>query len=484
MSYITPIQKLNTKVGDTTIYMKRDDLLPFSFGGNKVRIAQEFYADLDAQKKNCMVGYGNARSNLCRVLANLNFMRGGVCHIISPADDDGERSNTANSIIVHSSGAIVHFCNKDNVAETVDAVFAECEASGLKPYYIYGNRYGKGNEAVPVRAYAKVYTEIQKQCHMLGIKFDAIFLATGTGMTQAGLLAGCMLAKGHEKIIGISVARKREQESKEVLKYINAYLHSVYCTDAKCCHSMVDHNADMTSDIEIIVEDDYLSGGYGKYDFQIRGTIKDILLAEGIALDPTYTGKAFYGMLDILKKNNYKNVLFLHTGGTPLFFDLLKGDGMWGYDIILMQHTETAHKAVVNYLNTHSREFAVPLTEKINMDEYVEKLLVNGYVFAAVDCQGAIVGVICGYANDLVSRVAFESSFVISPFVRGTGVAKELFNRQLLYCREKGMRKIVFSTDGRNIRARKFYEKMGVTVRKDISTEKKIQYELSLEDNG
>ena len=54
-----------------SIYVKRDDLLPFSFGGNKVRIALEFINDMKKQGKDCIVGYGNARSNLSRALANL-----------------------------------------------------------------------------------------------------------------------------------------------------------------------------------------------------------------------------------------------------------------------------------------------------------------------------------------------------------------------------------------------------------------------------
>lgn len=72
---------------------------------------------------------------------------------------------------------------------------------------------------------------------------------------------------------------------------------------------------------EIYVQDDYLSGGYGKYSDGIKNTIRSMFVCNGIPLDPTYTGKGFYGMLEYLKKNEIKNVnvLFIHTGGTPLF---------------------------------------------------------------------------------------------------------------------------------------------------------------------
>ena len=41
----TPIHRLNIK-SNNAIYVKREDLLPFSFGGNKVRIAQELFFDM------------------------------------------------------------------------------------------------------------------------------------------------------------------------------------------------------------------------------------------------------------------------------------------------------------------------------------------------------------------------------------------------------------------------------------------------------
>lgn len=305
----SPIVKLRNPAKDVNLFIKREDLIPFSFGGNKVRIASEYYADMDVQGCNCMIGYGNARSNLCRVFANLTFSQKEkkVCHIISPSEEDGSRIETANSKIVKSCGVILHPCNKNSVADSVEAVIEECKEKGFKPYYMYGDKFGKGNEAVPVRAYVKVYSEIYNQAKRLGVKFDYIFLANGTGMTQAGLIAGRQIQSGTERIIGISVARKREQELKILQNYIESYFKS----------------ENLLLKIEQIeVVDDYLCGGYGKYCDDIKSTIKNLFFSEGIPLDSTYTGKAFYGMLNIIQKEKLKgNVLFIHTGGTPLFFD-------------------------------------------------------------------------------------------------------------------------------------------------------------------
>lgn len=306
--FTSPIEKMRKMYGSANIYVKREDLLPFSFGGNKVRIAQEYYLDMVEKGKDCMIGYGNARSNLCRVLANMNYARGRRCHIISPSEDDGTRIETSNSLIAKSCGATFHKCNKRRIAESVRTVIEECEKEGFNPYYMYGDEYGNGNESVPVRAYAKVYDEILYQSNKMGIHFETIFLATGTGMTQAGLIAGRELNHGKEKIIGISVARSVEKEKPVLFKFIERYLQSINANDK------------FSGAIDVV--DKFLCGGYGLYNDEITTTIGEILLQEGIALDPIYTGKAFYGMLKTIQEEDIKgNVLFIHTGGTPLFFD-------------------------------------------------------------------------------------------------------------------------------------------------------------------
>ena len=304
----TPIHKIGMH-GSNDIYIKREDLLPFSFGGNKVRIALEYFAHMDELGKDCLIGYGNARSNLCRVLANMSLSRGRVCHIISPADDDGMRLETNNSYMVQSCGAKLHTCSKSNVSETVQSVIDSCVADGFNPYYIYGDKFGNGFEAIPVRAYERVYQEICRQEQKMEINFDYIFLATGTGMTQSGLLAGANLRNDKRNIVGISVARNQAREKEIILKYLNAFAY--------------DKGIEFAVVNDITVCDDYLYGGYGKFQEGIQDTIRTIFCEKGIPLDPTYTGKAFYGMKEYIQKHRLENkkILFIHTGGVPLFFD-------------------------------------------------------------------------------------------------------------------------------------------------------------------
>lgn len=309
----TPIIKCNDVLQKVNLYVKREDLLPFSFGGNKVRIANEFYADMENKGFDCIVGYGNSRSNLSRAIASLSASKGIPCHIISPADDNGVRVRTNNSVMVNACGAVFHECLKTNVQDMVESVIDECVKSGLKPYYIYGNSLGKGNEVVPVRAYDKAYQEILLQEKELGIEFDYIFLPTGTGMTQAGLLAGQALAhRKNQRIIGISVARTKSYESAVLDKYVRLYIDDI------------GYKIELYP--EIIVEDRYLAGGYGHYNQKIIDIIRKMFINYSLPLDVTYTGKGFWGMMDYLNMQSIEdvNVLFIHTGGIPLFFDKIE----------------------------------------------------------------------------------------------------------------------------------------------------------------
>jgi D-cysteine desulfhydrase len=159
--YVTPIMRTHER--DNNIYIKRDDLLPFVFGGNKVRIAQEFIADMKQSRKDTMIGYGNSRSNMCRALAVLCSMEHIPCHIISSGDDDGSYQDTWNELIIKNTGAIIHKCRKMEVAQTVERVCRDIIDSGHKPYYIFGDKFGKGNETTPLKAYDSVYKEIYEQ---------------------------------------------------------------------------------------------------------------------------------------------------------------------------------------------------------------------------------------------------------------------------------------------------------------------------------
>ena len=312
----TPITPLH--LPNNHLYIKRDDLLPFSLGGNKVRIAAAFLEDMLSKGANCLIMYGNSRSNLCRVLANACYQEKIPCMMVCSDDPDGKHRETANSRLVGLFGTEIIYCAKNAIAPAVDEAFRRARERGFVPYYIYGNRLGEGNEGVAARAYVKAYGEICEQERQLGLFFDYIFHASGTGSTQSGLVAAVVHNRIDCKIIGISVSRDKERGTRIIADGVRAWAADVGTKLPKGFEQ------------DIHLEDAYLAGGYGQYDERIRNVIRRMFLEEGIPLDPTYTGKAFAGMLDYIEKHEIrdKNILFLHTGGTPLFYDYLQQEGL------------------------------------------------------------------------------------------------------------------------------------------------------------
>lgn len=306
--YITPIVKSNNSINENNIYIKREDLYPIAFGGNKARIAQRVIEDAKKAECNHVISYGSVTSNMNRAVANLCSIHGFQCTIIC-SEEEQLSEKTNNSVVVELCGANVVYCKKSNVAQTVEKVCEKIKRSGDNPYYIYGNKFGKGNEIITSVAYLDVYDEIIDQEKKIGFNFDYIFLATGTGMTQSGLIVGNSIRGEQHKIVGISVARKKEQEIPIIIEKVNQFKNSFEIKN-------------IDSD-EVHLYDKVIGDGYGQADKRVLHTIENELLIDGIPLDITYTGKAFLGMLDYLKEKQIKRkkILFIHTGGTPLFWD-------------------------------------------------------------------------------------------------------------------------------------------------------------------
>lgn len=284
---------------DNHLWIKREDLIPFSFGGNKARKAELFFNEIDKGDYDCVVTYGSSSSNHCRVVANECCRRGLKCYIISP---DEASEPTFNSQMMDLFGAEINSVPVSDVHDTIESKIAELKAMGMNPYFIEGG--GHGN--IGTEAYVQCYQEIKEYEEGNSIHFDYIFFASGTGTTQAGLVCGQLLDGDERKIVGISIARKNPRGRDVVLNSIRSYLGS------KVSEEQIQSAT--------IFVDDYTSG-YGKDDSRVNQVILNVLKKYGIPLDSVYTGKAFMGMTDYLKDVRDKNVLFVHTGGTPLFFD-------------------------------------------------------------------------------------------------------------------------------------------------------------------
>lgn len=298
--YPTPIQFLGYEQGNQ-MYIKRDDLIPYSFGGNKARKAFLFFEEIDKGGYDCVVTYGSSHSNHCRIIANMAAVRKMPCYLIGPEEVS---DTTFNSKFMGLFGAAIIAVPVDMVHDTIESKLQELKDKGNKPYFIPGG--GHGN--IGTEAYVQCYEEIRNYEQTKSIFFDYIFFASGTGTTHAGLVCGQIKYKEERKIVGISIARKNPRGRNVVIDSIKEYMPET-------------ENGEIQENTIFI--DEYTGDGYGKENNEIIETIKELMIRYGIPMDSTYTGKAFLGMKKYIGKEKIKDkkVLFIHTGGTPLFFD-------------------------------------------------------------------------------------------------------------------------------------------------------------------
>ena len=313
------IQKIKNRCEDgNEFYVLREDLLPFSMGGNKVRIANAFFQDM--KKKNCdsMIIYGSRHSNLCRVLSDLCCSEGVECQMICSYSEEEEQAATANTRLISWSGAKIVFCRISEIAETVEQVMQEMRSRGKHPYYIYGDKFGKGNEGTAASAYAQVYPEILEYERSQGWEFDYIFCPCGTGATHSGLVCGHLQNGDQKKILGVLIS------SRETARAYQAAQDGI-----RGYFAQIQQELPEDFEQEIVVLDQYRLGGYGKYDETVCDCIREEYCLNGIPMDPVYTAKAFLGMKRYIREQSVQNsrILFVHTGGTPLFYDFLLRDG-------------------------------------------------------------------------------------------------------------------------------------------------------------
>lgn len=301
----TPIHKILENTNN--IYFKREDMIPLSFGGNKARKAKYFFQEVDRLKSDCVVTYGSSSSNHCRVVANMAASRRIPCYIIGPIESSVQ---TFNSLMMRLFDAKIQNVPVNEVHDTIEKTIEELRKAEKKPFFIEGGGHGFWG----TQAYVDCYNEIREFEQQENIHFDYIFFASGTGSTQAGLVCGQLLNGDKRKIIGISIARKNPRGRQIIIDSIKSYFE----------HSKIGISDEAIENATLFL-DDFTLQGYSSSNKHIDDIIQDFMRETGIPLDPTYTGKAFAGMLAIIARQQIKdkNILFIHTGGSPLFFDFL-----------------------------------------------------------------------------------------------------------------------------------------------------------------
>lgn len=301
--HATPITKLAAPFSGSTVYMKREDLIDFGIGGSKVRKLEYIFYEVLEKQADKIITIGSEHSNHARITAAVAQHFHIACDIIIISDNP-ERKKEGNQLLLDFYQAKVQYCTRKDATDYIDHYLDSQTQAGINYYFIPGGAHTPAGAL----GYADAMKEMFMQCLQENIKIDAIFLPTGTGSTQAGLLYGAKQLQLPVKIVGVSVARKTAQCITNIQTVFD---------------SLVKKRRDSFSiqkeDIHVI---DQAVAGYGEISADVYSTMQAVSCSAGIVLDPVYNAKAFAGMKKYLadSKEKFRNVLYINTGGIPSVF--------------------------------------------------------------------------------------------------------------------------------------------------------------------
>lgn len=274
---------------------KRDDLFPEVGGGSKARMLQYILHGVTPERYDVVLTAGGPHSNFNRACALMCAKLGVKMHLVAYGGTEDEFRHSFNFRLCAYSRAEISYSRKEDVPHTIQDLLERYKQEGKRVKYIWGG----GRELAGFYAYYEAVQELVA----LHTPLDAVFVACGTGTTLTGICAGMQRHFPHAKVYAVSVARSHEAEKEILLEdmdMLNAHLNSSYNFS------------------NMVFTDSYLCGGYGQANADgLLETIKEGIVKEGLMLDVTYSGKALYGMSQIMAKGGFagKNVLFWHTGG-------------------------------------------------------------------------------------------------------------------------------------------------------------------------
>ncbi len=269
---------------EISLFIKREDELHPFISGNKFRKLKYNLQEAEIQNKTTLLTFGGAYSNHIAATAaagyEYNFNTIGVIRGDELAIDVEEvikKNPTLKFASEHNMQ--FHFVSRIEYREKTTIKFIE----NLK--YKFGDFYlvpEGGTNKFAVKGCEEIVTEEDEI-------YDVICAAVGTGGTISGIINA---SKKHQKVIGFP-ALKGGFLQNEIQKYI-------------------------LNKTNWSLNNEYHFGGYAKISVELITFINKFKKETTIPLDPVYTGKMLFGIVDLIKKDYFKKgtkIVAIHTGG-------------------------------------------------------------------------------------------------------------------------------------------------------------------------
>jgi D-cysteine desulfhydrase len=308
---LEPLSHLSKVLGGPEIWIKRDDQLGLAGGGNKTRKLEYVMAAALHDGAKAVMTVGAVQSNHCRLTLAAAKREGLACYLVLEERVKGSYSPQAsgNNMLFHLLGVKGIFVSpfggdvKAAIGKARETVRRE---AGIEPYFIPGG----ASNPLGASGYAAAMLELLGQCATKRLSFDSIVVASGSGGTHGGLLAGKALFGFPGAILGVSTRHATAVQKAHI--------------EALARETLVFLGSEATIPSEWVkVGDEWVGPGYSIPDESTIEAVRLFADEEGILLDPVYTGKTAAGLIGMIRRGELtrgSKVLFWHTGGWPALF--------------------------------------------------------------------------------------------------------------------------------------------------------------------
>ena len=312
----TPLELLNNVSAEfgTNVWIKRDDCTGLAFGGNKSRQLEFYIGQAMQQGADTLLTTGAIQSNHVRMTVAAARKMGLEVEVQLEhrvARDQPEYHNSGNPFLVKLMGAKIHYYPEGEDEAGADRALeeraAEIAKAGGKAFVI-----PLSNAHTPYGAlgYVDGAEELMAQLNERQIEPVRFIVPTGSASTHTGFLLGVRACGSTTPVHGVCVRRNAASQSQRVRTKLNSVIEAI--------------GIDISiPDADIICDDSMLAPGYGLLNAATTDAIRYLARREGILLDPTYSGKTFAVLLEMLQRGDFsanQHVMFLHTGGAPSVF--------------------------------------------------------------------------------------------------------------------------------------------------------------------
>ena len=308
----TPIERLDrlSQALGVNVHIKRDDQLGLAGGGNKTRKLEFLVADALARGADTLITCGGVQSNHCRLTLSAAAKEGLRCRLVLAESAPGayRPDGNGNVLLYHLMGAerITTVPWGSDLQVALAHAGAAAEAEGRRPCLIPLG----GSNPLGALGYVACALELLEQLRETGLEFQHLVVPVGSTGTLAGLLLGLRAGGSGIPVTGVTVLQPRSGAEATALNLVRATEAFLGC-------------AAVVPAEDVTCLDDYLGDGYTLPTPGMVEAVQLLARGEAILLDPTYTGKAMAGLIDLARTGRFKkgdNVLFLHTGGSPGLF--------------------------------------------------------------------------------------------------------------------------------------------------------------------